>query len=92
MEHEILLQCPQEPAAGPYPEPVEYTPHPHTLFFKLHFNVVLGFPSCPFLSGFLTKIFYGFLSLSKNANITALDFITLIIFGKEYILLKLVIM
>jgi hypothetical protein len=24
--------CPQQPAAGLYPEPVEYNPHMHTLF------------------------------------------------------------
>jgi len=31
MEHEGSLPCPQEPAAGPYPEPVESSPSSHTL-------------------------------------------------------------
>jgi hypothetical protein len=32
MEPERLLLCPQEPATGQYPEPVESNPHSNILF------------------------------------------------------------
>jgi hypothetical protein len=34
MEPERSLQCTQEPAAVPYPEPDEYNPHPYSLFLE----------------------------------------------------------
>jgi hypothetical protein len=33
---------------GPYPKPDETSPHPHTLFFKINFNIL--FPSMPMSS------------------------------------------
>jgi hypothetical protein len=36
METEGSLLYLQEPANGPYPEPDASSPHPHTLFFKIH--------------------------------------------------------
>jgi DNA topoisomerase VI subunit B len=34
MEPEGSLQYLQQPANGPYPEPDESSPHPHTIFIK----------------------------------------------------------
>jgi len=47
MEPESSLPCSRELSIGPYPEPVESSPHPHTLFFKIHFNIILPFKSMP---------------------------------------------
>jgi hypothetical protein len=41
MKHEDSLLCSQEPTSGHYPEPDEPNPHPHTIFFKIHFNITL---------------------------------------------------
>jgi hypothetical protein len=32
------LLCLQEPVSGPYPKPDEFSPHPQTLSFNIHFN------------------------------------------------------
>jgi hypothetical protein len=37
-KHTGSLQCPQELATGPYPEPAEFNPHAHS--FKMHHNVI----------------------------------------------------
>jgi hypothetical protein len=41
MESELLLLCAQGPATGHYPEPDEFSQHPHPYFFKTHFNTTL---------------------------------------------------
>jgi len=38
MEHGESLECLEEPATGLYCETDESNPHPHTLFFKIHFT------------------------------------------------------
>jgi hypothetical protein len=45
MEPEANLQYSQDPANGPYPEPVQYLP---PYFFTIHFNIIL--PSMPMSS------------------------------------------
>jgi hypothetical protein len=45
MKDEYLFPCLQKPAVGPYPEPYENTPYPHTPLFRIYFNIV--FPSTP---------------------------------------------
>jgi hypothetical protein len=40
MEPESLLPYSQELANGPYPDLDESNPHLHTLFFKIHFNII----------------------------------------------------
>jgi hypothetical protein len=52
MEPEGLLAFSQNPTLGSCPEPDGSSLHPHTLYFKIHFNIVF-----PCLSGRLTKMF-----------------------------------
>jgi hypothetical protein len=40
METEESLPCTQEPANGPYLEPAESSPHPHTLFIYNRINII----------------------------------------------------
>jgi hypothetical protein len=47
MEPEGSLLCSQEPAIGPYPEPDESSPDPHTVF---HLPVIINSQCC--LRGF----------------------------------------
>jgi hypothetical protein len=42
MESEGLLVCSQELATGPYREPDESNPHPHTLFLYDHFKIIIS--------------------------------------------------
>jgi hypothetical protein len=59
MEHENSLQCSQDTATRPYPEPDQSSPHPQHRFLTINFNIIL--PSTPrstkmlFPSGFHTK-------------------------------------
>jgi len=39
LEYKGLLQCSQDPTAGPCPLPDEPGPDPHTLF-NIHFNII----------------------------------------------------
>jgi hypothetical protein len=43
MEPKISLPSSQGPVAGPYPEPHASSPHPPTLFPKIHSTII--FPS-----------------------------------------------
>jgi hypothetical protein len=40
MQSKASLQCSQNPTTGPYSEPVDCSPHTHTQFFKVHFNII----------------------------------------------------
>jgi len=40
MVSEGEFPCSQEQVIGPYPELHESSPHPHTITFKIHFNIV----------------------------------------------------
>jgi hypothetical protein len=42
MEHEGSLPSPQECTTASYPKPDESSSCPHTLFFKIHFNIILS--------------------------------------------------
>jgi hypothetical protein len=42
MEPDGSLRCSQKPAIGPYPEPDESSPHPHTYFFKITASHPMG--------------------------------------------------
>jgi hypothetical protein len=44
MEPEGSLQCSQESAIGPYPEPDESSPYCATLFLEIHFNILQTVP------------------------------------------------
>jgi len=64
MEPEGSLPCSREPVTGPYPEPDDPSPHPHTLF-NIH-------PICAYVSQILFRSHFSilllhFLSRSKNA-------------------------
>jgi hypothetical protein len=73
-------------------EPDESTPHPTAVrsISILSSYIHLSFASGFFPSGFLTKILYAFLiyfmHATWHAHLILLDMITVIIFGKEYIL------
>jgi hypothetical protein len=43
MEPEGSILFSQQPAPGPYPEPDESSPHPQTLLFKIHMNIILSY-------------------------------------------------
>jgi len=45
MKPKSSLQCSQDAATGPYPEPDESSPQPPSLFLKIHSNII--FPSTP---------------------------------------------
>jgi uncharacterized membrane protein YqaE (UPF0057 family) len=96
METEVSSPCSQEPSTGPYPEPDRASPY-HYLLFKYWPPIyVLGLlRNGLFTSGFLINILYTFLFSVNHATCPAhlilLDFITLIMFGDEYVM-KLLIM
>jgi hypothetical protein len=46
MEQEGSLPCSQQSATGIYSEPVESTPHPRTVLFKIPFNITTSGGSC----------------------------------------------
>jgi len=50
-----LLPYSQEFINGPNPVSVEFIPQPHTLYFKIYFNITLPSVCLPF--GFLTKLY-----------------------------------
>jgi hypothetical protein len=58
MDSESSEWCWQESATGPYPEPAESSPHPHTVISS-HLRLCL--PNYFFPSDFPTKILYKFL-------------------------------
>jgi hypothetical protein len=43
METKYLLPCSEQVATGPYSEPNEFGPQPHTISFKIHFNIILPY-------------------------------------------------
>jgi hypothetical protein len=93
MEPESSLSCSQEPPTSPYPKPDESSPYPasQSLFYKIHFNIILPY---------LFRSFKWFLQVfiqkpSKHTSVlhatrpTHLNFLHLIIlitnkFGGEY--------
>jgi hypothetical protein len=44
----------RKPATGLYPETHESNPHPHILFFKIYFNIIL--PSTPISPAIITTV------------------------------------
>jgi hypothetical protein len=57
MEPEGLLQCSQEPATSPCPEPDQPSPYHPILLVKIHFNIIhlrQSLPSGHFPSGLPT--------------------------------------
>jgi hypothetical protein len=84
MEPEDSLPCSQEPSTGPCPEPDQST------------HLRLGLPSGLLPSDFPTNILYAFLfapfHTTFHAHLVFPDLIILFIHGKEYKLMKLLIM
>jgi hypothetical protein len=85
MEHELSLPCSEDPATGPYTEPVESIQRPHILFIltfilvsSSHINLRLAKGLLP--SGFEIKILCDFLISPMRAACSAhfilLDLIT----------------
>jgi hypothetical protein len=64
MESEYSLPCSQQLATSRYTEPDEYSRNSHTIFIKIHFNIIphvrVGFSSNHFSSGVPTKIVCAF--------------------------------
>jgi hypothetical protein len=60
METGSSLLSSQEPTNRPCPESNEFSPRPHTFFFRIHLNIILHlgsrFPNVLSLSGLPTKI------------------------------------
>jgi len=84
MEPEDSLQCSQEPATGPYPQPDASSPHlPTWLSSYLQLGILNGL----FPSGFLTKILFAFLTSPMCATwlihlvMDLMDLITLITYS-----------
>jgi hypothetical protein len=74
-ESEGPLSCSQKSVTGSYPNPVQSSPHPHTIVFKLHFNIICtptpGLPTGLFPQCLLAKLFYVFLISQVYATLLA---------------------
>jgi hypothetical protein len=79
MEPVGSLPCPKNLVTKLYPEPFEFTPHPHILFpvrsillllllLLLLFCLNKGLAISLFLSGFLTYVLYAFLTSCLRAT------------------------
>lgn len=79
MEPEASLLCSQESRKCPYTKSAETSPHHHTLFFKINFNIV--FPSVPWSSNWpvllrSSKKYYCMLASSLPCTVRALPIST----------------
>jgi hypothetical protein len=81
----------QQPATGPYPEPVESNPPPKSISVRsilIPSHLRLGLPSSLFPLGFSAKTLYNFLPspmrATRPAQLISLDLICLVISGDEY--------
>jgi hypothetical protein len=87
MEPEDSLSCLEPPAAGPYPEPSESSPHPHINYLSQILTSPPIYSLQYFPSALSTNVLYKFPIASIRAtcpdNLILLHFIILMIFNEH---------